>query len=98
MKGSIMRTTFFFFSLTLLAAESQPTEQSTESPAAMIVEGVLQGLPETATIASEIAAGHNAEAASHIIGCIADDESAVRKVARGSTLCCLRCCKKKKQQ
>lgn len=93
-----MRIALVFITLSLIAAESDvSTPIPSETPEQLIVEGVIEAIPEAVTIISECLGGHKPEAAAQIIGCIVDEQSPAHKVAKGSVLCCIRCCKKKRQ-
>ena len=92
-----MRKALVFIMLSLFAAESETpsTPTPSENPEQLIIEGMIDGLPEALTIVGECLGNHKAEAAAQIIGCIADTQSPAHKVARGGVLCCIGCCKKK---
>lgn len=78
------------------AADSEPsTPIPTETPERIIAEGITEGLPEALTIIAECLGDQKKEAAGEIISCIANPDSSAHKIARGSFLCCLKCCKKK---
>lgn len=90
-----------FLILSLYAADQEQSTLSTpipsETPERLIAEGIVDGLPEALTIVGECLGNHKAEATAHIIGCLADPQSPAHKITRGSTLCCIGCCKKKRQ-
>lgn len=96
-KGLVMLILLFLLTIPIYAADSEPsTPLPSESPAHMIEEAALEGLPEALHIIAECLGDQKEAAATEVVGCILNPQSPARKIARGSVLCCLGCVKKKR--